>query len=82
MNRLRTVELYRDDVRKVVAIEAVELNQGKFRSCGQLFGAVTPLAVVVCAADGNAVMVVDADKNGLDDLRQRHPELDDLIARL
>jgi sensor domain CHASE-containing protein len=80
MARLRTVELYRDDQRKIIAIESVEFTHSKFNNGGQLYGTLVPLVVIVCDANGKLVLAVDADKTNLETLKQDHPELDKLIA--
>jgi len=80
MTRLRAVKLYQDEKRKVIAIESVELSQSKFNSGGQVYGSITPLAVVVCGSDGNEVLVLDADDVELDKMKQLHPGLDELIV--
>lgn len=79
MTRLRTVEIYRDDNRKVVAIEAIELNQAKFNSGGQVNGSITPLAIIVCSSKGNAVLAVDADDDKLENNKALRAELAELI---
>jgi len=82
MTRLRSVELYRDASRKVMAIEAIALSQHKFGNTAQLYGAITPLAIVVCHPDGHEVLAVASDKNQLDKLRETDAELDALIQRV
>jgi hypothetical protein len=80
MTRLRTVELYRDNQRKLMAIEAIALNQTQFNSGGQVNGSITPLVVVVCTSKGNEVVAVDADHTNLDQLKLAHPGLSELLA--
>lgn len=80
MNKLRTVELYRDDKRKLIAIESVAFSHSKFNNGGQLYGTLSPLAVIVCDANGKQVLAVDADKTNFERLKQLHVELDELIA--
>lgn len=82
MTRLRSVELYRDELRRVIAIEAVARSQHKFGNTAQLYGAVTPVAVVVCRPDGHEVLAVESDKNKLAKLRESDAELDELISRI
>lgn len=82
MTRLRSVELYRDELRKVIAIEAIELSRRKFGNAVQLYTAITAVAVVVCRSDGHEVLVVEPDKNQLDKLRESDAELDELISRV
>lgn len=79
MHRLRTVELYRDDRHKLIAIESVDFNHASFNHGGHLYGYLSPLAVIVCTPHGNQVIVVEADSS-VDKLRQLHPGLDELIA--
>lgn len=82
MNRFRSVELYRDDQRRLVAIESIETSRTHFNPGGQLYVSITPLAVIMCIAEGHDVLSVDADSAKLDRMKQQHPELEDLIARL
>ena len=82
MARLRSVELYRDELRTVIAIEAVTLSQHQFGNTVQLYAAITPVAVVVCRPDGYEVLAVASDKNQLDTLRKNDAELDALIRRV
>jgi hypothetical protein len=82
MPRLRTVELYRDDQLKLVAVEAVALSRSKFSNGCQVHGSVTPLAVVVCRPEGNNVLAVEAEYSRLDILKQQHPGLDVLIREI
>lgn len=81
MNRLRTVKLYQDAKRKIVVIESVELRQHQFDRGGQVYASITPLAIVVCHSEGNAVFAVDAEDTSLEALKQNHPELDECIRR-
>lgn len=81
MIRLRTVEVYRDARRSLFVIESVGSGHGKSGTGCHLYGYLVPLAIIVCSADGNRVMAVDTDDADLETLRQRHPELDELIAR-
>lgn len=80
MNRLRSVELYRDDQRRLVAIEAMTFSPYYFDHGGQLFGSIVPLVIVVCRPNGKEVMTMTQDKDGLAKLKQQHPELDAMIA--
>jgi uncharacterized spore protein YtfJ len=82
MDKLRTLELYRDEQRKVMVIEAVELRQSKFNRGGQIYGSVTPVAVVVCRLDGNELLAVETDNTRLDKLKELHAELDGLVANV
>ncbi len=80
MDKLRTVELYRDDKRKIVAIEAVEFNHAKSKNSCQLYGVLTPIAIVVCTSEGKEVFSADAGTINLDRLKQIHLHLDEMIA--
>jgi uncharacterized spore protein YtfJ len=82
MTRLRSVELYRDGLRRVIAIETVALSQHKFGNTAQLYAAMTPVAVVVCRPDGHDVLAVESDKSTLDTLRESDAELNKLISRI
>jgi len=82
MPQLRTVELYRDGRRKLVAIHVLDLKQGKFSQGVQLYASITPLAVVVCRPDDYEVLAVAAANSGLDTLMQQHPGLKDLIQQV
>lgn len=82
MPGLRSVELYRNDQCRLLAIEAVAFHQRRFDHGGQLFGSVTPLVVVVCRPGGNEVMTVAEDSDELEKLKRQHPELEDMIARV
>ncbi|MEJ2362417.1 MAG: hypothetical protein P8Z75_13535 [Gammaproteobacteria bacterium] len=80
MNRLRTVELYRDEQRRLVAIEAMAFNSYKFSCGGQVHASITPLLLVVCRPHGNEVITLTTDGDELEKLKQQHPELDALIG--
>lgn len=80
MKRLRSVELYRDDQRRLVAIEAMAFSADKFNHAGHVFASIAPLLIVVCHPHGNEVITLTDDKDGLDKLKQQHPGLDALIA--
>lgn len=81
MQRLRSVELYRDEQRKVMAIESVELRQAKFSKGAQLNGSIMPVAIVVCKLEGKEVLICEDDTN-LETLKHAYPELDKLIANI
>ena len=77
MTRLRTLELYRDDQYRLIAIASVELSLHKFGAGAQCYGCITPLVVIVCTPDG--AHVLDVDDTSLDNLKRAYPELDNLI---
>ncbi len=81
MDTLRTVELYRDDKRKLIAIESVEFNHTKSKNSCQLYGALVPVAFVVCTSEGKEVLRVDTDNVQPDKLRKFQIEVDELISR-
>jgi len=80
MDTLRTVELYRDDNRKLIAIESVDLSYAKSETSCQLYGALAPIAIVVCTSEGNEVLIAVEDDTNLETLKHTYPELDELIA--
>jgi len=80
MDTLRTVELYRDDNRKVIAIESVDFSHAKSENGCQLYGALAPIAIVVCTSEGNEVLIAVEDDTNLETLKYTYPELDDLIT--
>jgi len=80
MDKLRAVELYRDDQRRLIAIESVEFNHAKSKHSYQLYGSLIPIAIVVCTPEANEVLLVGEDNTRLDIFRQYLPELDELIT--
>jgi len=80
MDKLRTVELYRDDQCRLIAIESVEFNHAKSKHSYQLYGSLIPIAIVVCTPEANEIFPVDDDITKPDKLRQSIPELDELIT--
>jgi len=80
MDRLRTEEVYRDDQCRLIAIESVEFNHTKSKNSCHIYGALAPIAIVVCTPEANEILPVDDDNTKPDRLRQSIPELDELIT--
>ena len=81
MDKLRSVELYRDELRKIMVIESVELSHSKFNNGGQVYGSLAPIAIIVCTSDGNEVLTVTTDHTQPDKLQELLTKMHELIAQ-
>lgn len=82
MAAFRSVEIFRDSTRTVVAVEAADSRRGRTRTGSQFYADIVPVAIIVHGRDGAYALDMDAKPVGLDRLKQDVPELDSIVARL
>jgi len=77
---LRVSEMFNDSRLMLLAVEFVDIQHNKTNTSCWLYGSIEPIAIIVCGPDEIFAFDMEAKLIVLDQLIQKIPELDDIIA--
>lgn len=80
MHTLRTCEIYRDSTSAIFVVESLESRRYELQNCLQVYGSISPLAVIVCGQEVTTAFDMEAKPADLEKLRDVLAELDDTIG--
>jgi len=79
MERLRGREIYRDSLRRLIAVETVALRR-ETQPVRYIHGSIEPVALVVCAEDSTFALDMEGEPTDIRRLKRDVPGLEALLS--